>query len=346
MGGSFLYSLTVTDVVTAWTECTALLFRDQHTTLDGLARIRNQMPVALTSFDTDNGTEFINEVVFAYCEKHGIKFTRSRPYKKNDQCFIEQKNGNVVRRNIGYDRFEGMASCRALNELYAVLRLYVNFFQPSVKLIEKTRQGSKTRRTYDTARTPYQRMMESAAVSAETKVRLKTEYIDLDPIDLLERLRVCQEALWKLAVGPPSARVSRLAEASQLSATAPASDSRPSAPLPPLSGGATTNEREVHWRKAKRSYIKSDRARNWRTREDPFQLVWEEVLAMLSASPSQPAKTILTELQQRYPGVFPTGQLRTLQRRVHRWRVDQTLVESRAPANLDAPSPALTDARA
>lgn len=333
MAGSFLYSLTVTDVATGWTECTGLLFRDQQTTLDGLRRIRKQLPVALTSFDTDNGSEFINEVVFAFCEREKIKFTRSRPYKKNDQCFIEQKNGNVVRRNVGYERFEGIATCQALNELYAVLRLYVNFFQPSVKLIEKTRNGSKTTRKYDVARTPFQRMMESEDVSAEAKVRLKTAYISLDPLDLLERLRRRQDRLWATAVATPTAPAGeRTGEYSPT--TVVTTRDKPAERLedsPASSHRAGKISSDVHWRKGKRSYKRSGKPRTWRTRTDPFELVWDDIVAMLTVAPYQSAKAILAALQGRYPGVFPNKQLRTLQRQVHRWRVQQTLVETPQP---------------
>jgi len=323
MGGSFLYSLTVTDVATTWTECTGLLFRDQETTLAGLVRIRAQMPVVLRSFDSDNGTEFINETVFAYCTREGITFTRSRPYKKNDQCFIEQKNGNVVRRNIGYDRFEGMKACRTLDELHSVLRLYVNFFQPSVKLIEKTRQGSKTIRTYDKARTPYQRVIDSPHVSSETKEGLTAQYLDLDPVLLLERLRACQDRLWAQAIAPPSARASRPPVANLPATPAAATEDVPSPERATSSVAPAAGD--TYWRKARRPYTTSGKPRTWRTREDPFEAVWEEVLAMLHDAPYQPAKAILERLQQRNPGIFPDNHLRTLQRRVHRWRTEQAV---------------------
>jgi len=170
-GGPHLYTLVFTDVTTAWMEFKPLLFRDQDTTVKAIDQLRQQLPFALLGVDTDNGKEFLNYTLLDYCLGKEITFTRSRPYKTNDQCYIEQKNGSVVRKFIGYDRFEGLDPCRILEALYAVLRLYVNFFQPSVKLVEKKRNGSHVSYKYDKAQTPYQR-----ALAADTVV-LATLYV-------------------------------------------------------------------------------------------------------------------------------------------------------------------------
>src|ERR1700756_5762359 len=114
-------------------------------------------------FDSDNGHEFINFELVAYCEQEHITFTRGRVANKNDQCFVEQKNGSIVRQLIGYDRFEGLLAYRQLEELYRVIRLYVNYFQPSMKLVKKTREGAKVSKSYDVAQTPYQRLVASVA---------------------------------------------------------------------------------------------------------------------------------------------------------------------------------------
>ena len=149
VGGSFLHTLTMTDVATGWTECLALLFRDQETTLRALSLGRGRLPFPLLGLNTDNGSEFLNTLLLQYCEDETITFTRSRPYKKNDQFHVEQKNGAIVRNLVGYDRFEGIQPCRILDELYLHLRLYVNFFQPSVKLVSKKREGSRVKKKYD-----------------------------------------------------------------------------------------------------------------------------------------------------------------------------------------------------
>jgi hypothetical protein len=153
--GEFLYSLNVTDVATQWTKCEALLNRSQQAVTHALERIRARLPFALLGIDSDNGSEFINANVLRYCEDHHLTFTRSRPYKKNDQAHVEQKNWTIVRRYVGYDRFEGRAAQQALTALYGVVRLYVNFFLPVLKLVEKERVDGKVRKKYDLATTPY-----------------------------------------------------------------------------------------------------------------------------------------------------------------------------------------------
>lgn len=155
MAGTFLNSLVLTDIKTGWTECKALLYKDQDFVVQALADVQKRLPFLIRGLDTDNGSEFITSKLLAYCEREAITFTRSRPYKKNDQCFVEQKNGQIVRRLVGYDRYEGLEAARVLTELYEVVRLYVNFFQPSMRLVSKSRIGAKTKRIYDVPRTPY-----------------------------------------------------------------------------------------------------------------------------------------------------------------------------------------------
>ena len=153
--GSFLWSLVLTDVATGWTECLALRHRSQDAVIQAIERGRKLLPFTLLGLDTDNGGEFINYQMLEYCENEEITFTRGRANKKNDQCFVEQKNGNIVRQVVGYDRYEGEVAYRQLSELYRAVRLYVNFFQPSMKLVSKHRDGSKVRRKYDTAQRPF-----------------------------------------------------------------------------------------------------------------------------------------------------------------------------------------------
>jgi hypothetical protein len=141
--GGYLYTLTLTDIATGWTECLPLLLRSQDTVLAALQRARTLFPFPILGIDTDNGGEFINESLIAYCEQEQITFTRGRPYLKNDQCFVEQKNGAIVRQVVGYDRLVGEHAYRQLTELYRALRLYVNCFQPSMKLLAKQREGKK-----------------------------------------------------------------------------------------------------------------------------------------------------------------------------------------------------------
>ena len=166
----------------------------------GRARPRQLLPFPLLGFDTDNGSEFLNAQLFAYCAQEQITFTRGRTANKNDQCFVEQKNGSVVRQLVGYERFEGERAYRQLAELYRAVRLYVNFFQPSLKLLTKQREGGHVRRTYGPARTPFQRVLATDVLPDETRERLTALYQALDPVRLLRQIRVLQDALGRHAV--------------------------------------------------------------------------------------------------------------------------------------------------
>jgi len=154
--GSFAWTFVLTDIATGWTECAPLLVREQTLLTAVLSELRSLMPFSLLGFDTDNDSVFINETVRDYCAAAQIAFTRCRPYRKNDQAFVEQKNGAIVRRLVGYRRFEGVAAAKGLAELYAASRLFVNFFQPSFKLAEKHRDGAKVLKRYHKPATPYQ----------------------------------------------------------------------------------------------------------------------------------------------------------------------------------------------
>src|SRR3954454_4705384 len=163
-------------------------------------RARGLFPFPILGIDTDNGSEFINEELMAYCTGEQITFTRGRVGNKNDQAWVEQKNGSVVRQLVGYDRFEGQRAYRQLAELYRAVRLYVNFFQPSMKLVTKTRSGSRVRRTYGPAQTPFQWVLASGVLDASHQQRLKAVYRALDPVRLLHQLETLQEALWRHAL--------------------------------------------------------------------------------------------------------------------------------------------------
>lgn len=203
--GEYLNSLDMIDVKTRWVELQALPNRSQASVKAAIIACRRHLPYALLGLDSDNGAEFINEGLKRYCEDEHITFTRCRPYRKNDQAYVEQKNWTAVRQNVGYDRFEGQAACDALAAVYQPLRLYLNFFQPVMVLIEKTRDGAKVRKRYDAAKTPYQRVLDAAEVPAEVKERLRQLYLTLNPVALLRLIHSRLEALWKLAVRPSAA---------------------------------------------------------------------------------------------------------------------------------------------
>jgi hypothetical protein len=162
-------------------------------------QLRGRLPFPLLGLDSDNGGEFINQHLYDYCRREGITFTRSRPYKKNDSCHVEQKNWSLVRRVVGYGRYNSHAALERLNLVYAILRHYVNFFQPTMKLISKTRHGAKVHKVYDIAKTPYQRLLESGVLTLAERSKLAVIYQGLNPIKLLSQLKGNLTHLWKLA---------------------------------------------------------------------------------------------------------------------------------------------------
>jgi hypothetical protein len=149
--GQYLNTLTCTDLCTGWTDVTALSHRSQQAVSEAIHCMRQRLPFPLLGIDSDNGSEFINDLLYRYCLNEKITFTRSRPYKKNDQAHVEQKNWSVVRREVGYDRWKTERELALLESIYDDLRLYINFFQPSFKLIAKERIGNQTIKRYDTA---------------------------------------------------------------------------------------------------------------------------------------------------------------------------------------------------
>jgi len=203
--GSYLSSLVLTDVATGWTECLALVHHGYDDVLRALDQARDRLPFPLLGVDTDNGSEFLNFPLLDYCTRAKITFTRGRAYRKNDQCYVEQKNGSIVRQIVGYDRFAGEPAAQQLAELYRALRLYVNFFQPSLKLVLKRREGSQVYRRYDRAQTPCQRLLAADVLEEAARARLLAQAAALDPVQLLRQLQHLQEALWQHAVTPPPA---------------------------------------------------------------------------------------------------------------------------------------------
>jgi hypothetical protein len=157
----------------------------------------------LIGLDSDNGSEFINRSLRDYCRRHAITFTRSRPWKKNDSAHVEQKNGAVVRQLIGYDRFASRAAYAQLTRVYRLARLHVNFFQPVEKLVTKSRHGAHSRRIYDRAQTPYQRLCAAGVLAADVRGALDALYQSLNPLQLRRHLERELDRLWTLAAPDP-----------------------------------------------------------------------------------------------------------------------------------------------
>src|SRR5271165_1658722 len=195
VAGSFIQTLTMDDVATGWTECLPLITRDGSLVVEAMKHVQSLFPWLLRGVDFDNDSAFMNDVVVPWCREQKLEVTRSRAYKKNDQAFVEQKNGSVVRRLMGYGRFEGVETARVMARLYAAARLYVNFFQPSFKLKEKRREGAKVIKRYHVPSTPCQRALVYPRLAAAVKKRLREQYRTLDPVALLAEIRAAQEEL-------------------------------------------------------------------------------------------------------------------------------------------------------
>ena len=198
--GEYVNTLDVTDICTGWTETRAVINKAQKHVFEALRHIRANLPFDLLGIDSDSGSEFINHELFRYCKEEGILFTRSRPYMKNDSCHVEQKNWHVIRRNIGYGRYEGADAVRVMNEYYALLRLHTNFFMPHTKLISKSRDGAHVRKQYETPMTPYRRLLADEDTPQETKNRLTETYLSLNPAELKRGMDRLLGTLAKMAL--------------------------------------------------------------------------------------------------------------------------------------------------
>ena len=314
--GTFLNTLVLVDIASGWTECIALLRRSEADVIGALNAVRQALPFPLLGLDTDNGSEFINYELLRYCREEEITFTRSRPYRKNDQAHVEEKNGSVVRRLIGYDRYEGVEAWRALTELYSALRWYQNFFQPSMKLLKKQRHGGQVRKFYDQAKTPCQRALLLQNISEEQKGVLERAYPTLDPVALLRKIEQLQERFWQYAYVKPGDSIDDVNVNARMHG---ADDESHTSPIVATVAAQTGRTYPRRYRRTK----KPRAPRTWRTREDPFADIWSELRLQLELNPAQTAKDLLQDLQKRRPGQFKDGHLRTLQRRVREWRLQQ-----------------------
>jgi len=197
--GEFLHSLNLTDIHTTWVETRAVLGKSQHHVQEALEQLRQALPFRLQGIDSDNGSEFINHHLQRYCTAHGIQFTRGRPYQKDDNAHIEQKNWTHVRKLLGYVRYDSEAALAAINAVYTDLRLLQNLFLPSVKLQRKERVGARVRRRYDAPQTPLDRVAACAAIDAPRTRELQQLRAHLDPIALAARIDASLEAIYQLA---------------------------------------------------------------------------------------------------------------------------------------------------
>jgi hypothetical protein len=301
--GSFVQTMVLTDIATGWTECVPVLLRESSLVIAALEQARALFPFPLLGVDFDNDSAFMNELVVSWCRGQGLEVTRARAYRKNDQAWVEQKNGAVVRRLVGYGRFEGMDATAALVRLYAAARLHGNLFQPSFKLREKTRIGARVIKRYHTPAPPGDRVLAHASVAEADKVRLRAALAAADPVLLLAEIRAAQEDLGRkvdrrgLGRVPEKPIVVDLQRfAASLKTAWRAGETRP------------THRRPYRRRKPipKRASML-----------EPFEA---QIREWLEAEPALPAATVLQRLMAGHPTRFTEKHLRTVQRAVKAWR--------------------------
>ena len=311
--GSFAQTLVLTDIASGWTECAPLLFREQQLLTEVLTVLRRVMPLQVLGFDTDNDTVFLNETVKSWCDASGVEFTRARPYRKNDQAHIEQssrdqdlvqwtkspENGAVVRRMVGYRRFEGLEAAEALARLYRPMRLFVNYFQPSFRLAEKRRDGALIRKRYHPPLTPHQRLVADPRTPQAVKEALDAEHAALDPVRLLRDIRAAQQALIEIADKAPVTRTD----------------------APPLE--AFLDGLRAAWQSSEdvRPTARSKPSKpRYRTVPDPLEAVTNILKGWFEADPGVTGRQLLDRLQVTHPGQYPDSLVRTVQRRLKAWR--------------------------
>ncbi|HEY2477094.1 MAG TPA: hypothetical protein VGI19_20095 [Candidatus Cybelea sp.] len=201
--GEFACSVNLTDVATTWTETRAVLGKGQRFVVEALEDMRNCLPFSLRGLDSDSGSEFINAHCIDWCKRHRLQFTRSRPYHKNDNAHVEQKNWTHVRKIFGWKRIDDVLAIEAMNDLYRTeLRLLMNYFQPNVKLIERVRVGSRVRRKYDAPKTPFERLIELDVLAPEQVRRMRKERDRLDPFALSTAIETKVRAILMTPANP------------------------------------------------------------------------------------------------------------------------------------------------
>lgn len=204
----FVNGLNLTDVSSGWVGLDAVMGKASSRVNPAIDSVRKRLPFTLLGIDSDNGSEFINQLLKRYCEQYEITFTRSRPYKKNDNCYVEQKNYTVMRRFLGYARFDTDVQLNLVKQILKLVEVYVNFFQPIMKLVEKQRVGAKVKKHYDVARTPYQRVLSSGVLTEQKKQQLQTYYETLNPMMIKRQINTLTLKLEKtLRYKIPGAKV-------------------------------------------------------------------------------------------------------------------------------------------
>lgn len=307
VAGDFLHTIVFTDIATGWTECYALPFRSSLLVVQAIDRLAGQLPFPLQGIDVDNGSEFLNEPLLDYCRAKGLEFTRARPRHKNDQAWVEQKNGAIVRRLLGYERLQGPVATATANLLYEALRFYVNYFQPSFKLMTKHRDGAKVVKKYHPPKTPCERLLATEGLSKRVRKALEARVLALDPLKLLHEIRRHQGHL------------EQLAERGCAETTGPGTPD-----IQEFLNGLSNLWKAGDLNPAKRTRHRRKPREEWGPvggrRVEAVEMIWPQVEAWLELDPACSAVAILTRLKESHPAAFSSKQLRTIQRRVKEWR--------------------------
>ncbi|MBE9172184.1 transposase [Cyanobium sp. LEGE 06143] len=323
----FLWTLMATDIATGWSESLPILVRDGAVVLTALQLIRRQLPFPLRGIDADNDPVFMNSLMQAWCDRpgHQIVLTRSRAYQSNDQAWVEQKNGMLVRRVVGYQRLEGLEAAQVLGELYGALRLFTNLFQPSFKLKSSERDGGRIKRQHHPPRTPLQRLLAAGMLNEETVEPWRELQRRSDPVALLTTIRRCQGQLAVLASGEQGSAL----QASRVERDLAAENRS----LEVFLGGLQTL-----WQSNQPRRRKPKPRSGKRSRPDPFEPDVERIEQWLQTEPQLQAKTLLERLIRHNPERYGASHLRTLQRRLRGYRLQWIENEMAALAVAGPPS--------
>ena len=309
--GRFIWTLVATDIATGWSESLPVITRDGASVLAAIQRLRKQLPFPLRGIDADNDPAFMNALMEQWCDapEQGIELTRSRAYQSNDQAWVEQKNGMLIRRVVGYERLVGLEAAQVLAELYAALRLFTNLFQPSFKLKSSVREGGRIKRLHHPPRTPLQQLLRTGVMGEQEAADLRELRQRCDPVALLATMRSCQSRLALLISGQH--------------ANAMAGD-----PLAWQSPDEEKRELECFlqglqalWRQSRPLQKKPKPRQGRRSRVDPFEVHAALIPQWLEAEPDVGSQELLERLIALAPERYGPQHKRTLQRRIRDWRV-------------------------
>ena len=292
--------------------------------LEAFQRARTLFPFPILGLDVDCSSEFLNEQMVAYCTREQIMLTRGRPTMKNDQCFVEAKNRHIVRQIVGHDRYCGDYASRQMTEVYRALRLYINCFQPSMRLIANEEETNAVCRRYDPAKTPLQRVLLFGVLSPAKEQELLAVVQALDPVRLLDQIEQLQYALFRCAINASPFSHHQLVTPIQVFAWERCTDGSLPPCLHPAPAGSSTSTKE----------LPVECLLGWkRYRTNPFEEEWECIASCLQEHPDLTAAALFRQLQNSSPGRYHQGQLRCLQR-------GGRLIRTQLLAMRDDPDPA------